>query len=93
VKDWRRSEVILLGPSRPAKWTSRLASKSSRPTRRRFFEVVIVSKSYTKLCVGVWECDQTRKETKKRHSRARRLHNNSSIPWHSSILCSICLWV
>jgi len=23
VKDWRRSEVIMLGPSRPARWISR----------------------------------------------------------------------
>ena len=100
VKDWRRSEVILLGSSRPAKWTSRPtsvlcrlasnhrspASKSSCPARRRFSEVVIVSKSYTKLCAGVWERDITIKETKKRHSRARRLHN---IPSNSSILCSL----
>jgi len=122
VKDWRRSEVILSGPSRPAKWisrpasvlfrpasghrspsewspvaqrvvTGRPASKSSRPARRRFSEVVIVSKTYTKRCAGVWERDRTRKETKKRHSRARRLHNNSSIPSNSSILCSRCLGV
>jgi len=73
VKDWRRSEVILSGSSCPA-------SVLFRPARRRFSEVVIVSKSYTKLCAEVWERDRTRKEMKKRHSRARRLHNNSSIP-------------
>jgi len=66
---------------------------TGRPARRRFSEVIIVSKSYTKLCAGVWERDRTRKETKKRHSRARRLHNNSSIPSNSSILCSRCLGV
>jgi len=107
VKDWRRSEVILSGPvaqrngpvaQRVCSFAQRVitcrpASKSSRPARRRFSEVVIVSKSYTKLCAGVWERDRTRKETKKRHSRARRLHNNSSIPSNSSILCSRCLGV
>ena len=73
--------------------TGRPTSKSSHPARRRFSEVVIVSKSYTKLGAGVWGRDRTRKETKKRHSRARRLHNNSSIPSNSSILCSRCLGV
>jgi len=66
---------------------------TGRPARRRFSEVVIVSKTYTKRGAGVWERDRTRKERKKRHSRARRLHNNSSIPSNSSILCSRCLGV
>jgi len=61
VKDWRRSEVILSGPSRPARWNSRPtsilcrpASKSSRPTRGRFSEVVIVSKVTRNWYIGVW---------------------------------------
>ena len=69
--------------------TSRPASKSSRPARGRFSEVVIVLKVTRNWCAGVWERDRTRKETKKRHSRARRLHINSSIPSNSSILCSL----
>jgi len=32
VKDWRRCEVILSGPSCPARWISRPASVLCRPT-------------------------------------------------------------
>ena len=41
--------------------TGRPASKSSRPARRRFSEVVIVSKTYTKR--GCW-CVGTRQDQK-----------------------------
>jgi len=57
VKDWRRSEVILSGPSRPASMPSRPdrpASKSFRLASGRFSEVVIISK-VTRNC-NVLEC-------------------------------------